>query len=165
VPKLRNVGGGISQRYERESPRTRYTNMEIKEKENGKLSLQRISRGHRFRRRRLPHPLLKSTHKTPQWEQQPVQRSRRRFDIRFGASTRPRFRLIFVGLSLSFLRSSSCINSSRLCRSCRQWRAILRLLGTTGANIRGTNSGSLSNRLMQRRTVKCRALRRDVCDE
>src|SRR6267154_5196091 len=28
----RNVGGGISQRYERESSRTRYTNMETKEK-------------------------------------------------------------------------------------------------------------------------------------
>jgi hypothetical protein len=116
----------------------------------------------------LPHPLLKSTHKTPEWEQQPVQRSRRRFDMRFGASTRPRFRLIFIGLSLSFLRSclqSSCIDSSRLCRSYRKRRTILRLLGTTGANIRGTGSDSLSNRLMQRRTVKCRALRRDVCNK
>jgi hypothetical protein len=32
--KARNLGGGISQRYERESPRTRYTNMETKEKRN-----------------------------------------------------------------------------------------------------------------------------------
>lgn len=71
VPRPRNVGGGISQRYERERVReTQYTNMETKgkEKEKGNLSLQRISRGHRFRRRRLPHPLLKSTHKTPDWE-------------------------------------------------------------------------------------------------
>ena len=57
-----------------ESPRARYTNMETKRKENGKLQLQRISRGHRFTRasfrrcRRLPHPRLKSTHKTPEWE-------------------------------------------------------------------------------------------------
>jgi hypothetical protein len=104
----RNVGGGISQRYERESPRNaihKYGN-QTKRKENGNLSLQRISRGHRFRRRRLPHPLLKSTHKTPDWEQQPVQRSRRRFDIRLGASTRPRFRVSIIGLSLSFLRTS-----------------------------------------------------------
>ena len=158
-------------RVTRESPRTRYTNMEIKEKKMENLSLQRISRGHRFTRlrrcRRLPHPLLKSTHKTPEWEQQPVQRSRRRFDMRFGTSTRPRFRVIFIGLSLSFLRSSqqsSCINSSRLCRSNGQWRSILRLLRTTGANISGTGSGSLSNRLIQRRTVKCRALS-NICDE
>ena len=93
---------------ERESPRNaihKYGNQR-KRKENGNLSLQRISRGHRFRRRRLPHPLLKSTHKTPDWEQQPVQRSRRPFDIRLGASTRPRFRVIIIGLSLSFLRTS-----------------------------------------------------------
>ncbi len=143
--------------------RERKTNMETKEKEKGKHSiLQSRSRGHRFtwraslRRRRLPHPLLKSTHKTPDWEQQPVQRSRWCFDMRFSASTRPHFRVIFIRLPLSFLRASrqrSWVNSSRLCRSYRQWRAVLRLLGATGANIGGTGGGAMSTRLMQRRTV------------
>ena len=79
----RSVGGSISQRYERRErvrePIHKYGN-EGKEKKNGNGNgnlgrLQRISRAHRFTRRatlpwrrHLPHPLLKSTHKTPEWE-------------------------------------------------------------------------------------------------
>ena len=125
------------------------------EKKKGKHKLQRISRGRRFRRR-WPHPLLKSTHKTPEWEQQPVQRPRRCHRVLL---TRPTVRLFFIWLSLSFLaasRKSSCINCSRLCRSHRHRRTVLRPLGATGASIRGPGRGAMSNMFMQGRTVTCR---------
>ena len=107
-----------------------------------------MSRGSRFglglsRRqwgRRLRHALLKSTNKTTEWEEKPVERTRgRRYQVRSSTSARPHFRVIFIGLARSFLTRSehSTVNGGRLRRGHRYWRTILRLFRAAGAAVGG----------------------------
>jgi len=92
-------------------------------------------------RGRLRHALLKSTNKTTEWEEKPVERTRgRRHQVRSSTSARPHFRVIFIGLARSFLarsEQSSTVNRSCLGRGHRYWRTILRLLRAAGAAIGG----------------------------
>lgn len=168
MPALDKVQGEAGTRYEnnRQKRKPRFTGPSFDRTKKKKENIQR-SRGHRFRRRRhgasrgrLPHALLEPTHKTPEWQQEPVERPRGGCRVRSSTSPGPRFRVIFIRLSCSLLgpsQQSSSINSSSLRRSRRQRRTVLRPFRATGATI-----GARSNLFMLGRTVTSQAKTRDL---
>jgi len=175
VPKERSTWRQLTKVRGREI-RDQYSKKEIKIHGSKKEKIieniigrkSRVSRFGRRRRRgpgrRLCHALLKSTNKTTEWEEKPVECTRgRRYQVRSSTSARPRFRVIFIRLARSFLAcsgQSGSVNGSCLRGRHRYWRTILRLLRAAGAAVGGPCKGPIcvhSGLFIVGRTATCLA--------